>query len=52
MHYGKGMNLGTKKSVEIPRLNYRNDERFIDYKKVEDDLLQRVMKGVSDNETL
>lgn len=52
-HYGKGMNLGAKKSdVEIPRLNYRNDERFIDYKKVEDDLLQRVMKGVSDNETL
>lgn len=54
MHYGKGMNLGAKKSgvVEIPRLNYRNNERFIDYKKVEDDLLQRVMKGVSDNETL
>lgn len=53
IHYGKGMNLGTKKSdVEIPRLNYRNDERFIDYKKVEDDLLQRVMKGVSDNETV
>lgn len=52
-HYGKGMNLGSKKSdVEIPRVNYRNDERFIDYKKVEDDLLQRVMKGVSDNETL
>lgn len=53
IHYGKGMNLGAKKSdVEIPRVNYRNDERFIDYKKVEDDLLQRVMKGVSDNETL
>lgn len=54
IHYGKGMNLGTakKSDVEIPRLNYRNDERFIDYKKVEDDLLQRVMKGVSDNETL
>lgn len=52
IHYGKGMNLGAKKSVEIPRLNYRNDERFINYKKVEDNLLQRVMKGVSDNETL
>lgn len=53
IHYGKGMNLGAKKSdVEIPRVNYRNDERFIDYKKVEDDLLQRVMKGVSDNETV
>lgn len=53
IHYGKGMNLGAKKSdIEIPRLNYRSDERFIDYKKVEDDLLQRVMKGVSDNETL
>lgn len=52
IHYGKGMNLGAKKSDDIPRLNYRNDERFIDYKKVEDDLLQRVMKGVSDNETL
>lgn len=53
IHYGKGMNLGAKKSdVEIPRLNYRNDERFINYKKVEDDLLQRVMKGVRDNETL
>lgn len=52
MHYGKGMNLGTKKSVEIPRLNYRTDERFINYKKVEDDLLEKVMKGVSDNETL
>ena len=53
MHYGKGMNLGSKKSdVEIPRLNYRTDERFINYKKVEDDLLEKVMKGVSDNETL
>lgn len=53
IHYGKGMNLGAKKSdVEIPRLNYRNDERFINYKKVEDDLLEKVMKGVSDNETL
>ena len=52
IHYGKGMNLGAKKSDDIPRLNYRNDERFINYKKVEDDLLQRVMKGVSDNETL
>ena len=53
IHYGKGMNLGSKKSdVEIPRLNYRNDERFIDYKKVEDDLLEKVMKGVSDNETV
>lgn len=53
IHYGKGMNLGANKSdVEIPRLNYRNDERFINYKKVEDDLLEKVMKGVSDNETL
>ena len=53
MHYGKGMNLGSKKSdVEIPRLNYRTDERFINYKKVEDDLLEKVMKGVSDNETV
>lgn len=54
IHYGKGMNLGAKKSsdVEIPRLNYRNDERFINYKKVEDDLLEKVMKGVSDNETV
>ena len=53
IHYGKGMNLGSKKSdVEIPRLNYRNDERYINYKEVEDDLLQRVMKGVSDNETV
>lgn len=50
-HYGKGMNLGSKKSdVEIPRLNYRTDERVINYKKVEDDLLEKVMKGVSDNE--
>lgn len=53
IHYGKGMNLGSKKSdVEIPRVNYRTDERFINYKKVEDDLLEKVMKGVSDNETL
>ena len=53
IHYGKGMNLGAKKSdIEIPRLNYRTDERFINYKKVEDDLLEKVMKGVSDNETL
>ncbi|WP_270467770.1 hypothetical protein [Catenibacterium mitsuokai] len=53
IHYGKGMNLGAKKSdVEIPRLNYRNDERFINYKKVEDDLLEKVMKGVSDNESV
>lgn len=53
IHYGKGMNLGAKKSdVEIPRLNYRTDERFINYKKVEDDLLEKVMKGVSDNETV
>lgn len=53
IHYSKGMNLGAKKSdVEIPRLNYRNDERYINYKEVEDDLLQRVMKGVSDNETV
>ena len=53
IHYGKGMNLGAKKSdIEIPRLNYRTDERFINYKKVEDDLLEKVMKGVSDNETV
>lgn len=53
IHYGKGMNLGSKISdVEIPRVNYRTDERFINYKKVEDDLLEKVMKGVSDNETL
>ena len=53
IHYGKGMNLGSKKSdVEIPRLNYRTDETFINYKKVEDDLLEKVMKGVSDNETV
>lgn len=53
IHYGKGMNLGSKKSdVEIPRLNYRTDEKFINYKKVEDDLLEKVMKGVSDNETV
>lgn len=53
IHYGKGMNLGSKKSdIEIPRVNYRTDERFINYKKVEDDLLEKVMKGVSDNETL
>lgn len=53
IHYGKGMNLGAKKSdVEIPRLNYRTDEKFINYKKVEDDLLEKVMKGVSDNETV
>lgn len=53
IHYGKGMNLGSKKSdVEIPRVNYRTDERFINYKKVEDDLLEKVMKGVSENETL
>jgi hypothetical protein len=52
-HYGKGMNLGAKKSdIEIPRLNYRNDERFVEFKKDEDDLLQSVMKGVSDNETV
>lgn len=52
-HYGKGMNLGSKKSdVEIPRLNYRTDERVINYKKVENDLLEKVMKGVSDNETV
>lgn len=53
IHYGKGMNLGAKKSdIEIPRFNYRTDEKFINYKKVEDDLLEKVMKGVSDNETL
>lgn len=54
IHYGKGMNLGAKKSddVEIPRINYRTDEKFINYKKVEDDLLEKVMKGVSDNETV
>lgn len=53
IHYGKGMNLGAKKSdIEIPRLNYCTDERFINYKKVEDDLLEKVMKGVSDNETV
>lgn len=47
------MNLGAKKSdIEIPRFNYRTDEKFINYKKVEDDLLEKVMKGVSDNETL
>lgn len=52
-HYGKGMNLGAKKSdIEIPRLNYRNDERIVEFKKDEDDLLQSVMKGVSDNETV
>ena len=52
-HYGKGMSLGGKKSdIEIPILNYRNDNRFVEFKKDEDDLLQRVMKGVSDNETL
>lgn len=52
-HYGKGMILGGKKSdIEIPILNYRNDNRFVEFKKDEDDLLQRVMKGVSDNETL
>lgn len=52
IHYGKGMNLGAKKSVEIPRLNYRNDEKFIKYKDKEDSLLESVKKGVSDNETL
>ncbi|MGM9939130.1 MAG: hypothetical protein ACI32P_05265 [Catenibacterium mitsuokai] len=53
IHYGKGMNLGAKKSdIEIPRFNYRTDEKFINYKKVEDDLLEKVMKGVSDNETV
>ena len=52
-HYGKGMNLGAKKSdIEIPRLNYRTEEKFINYTKVEDDLLEKVMKGVSDNETV
>ena len=51
IQYSKGMILGGKKSdVEIPRLNYRNDERYINYKEVEGDLLERVMKGVSDNE--
>lgn len=53
IHYGKGMNLGAKKSdIEIPILNYRNDNRFVEFKKDEDNLLQRVMKGVSDNETV
>ena len=52
-HYGKGMNLGSKKcDIEIPRLNYRNDERFIKYSNEEDSLLEEVMKGVRDNETL
>lgn len=53
IHYVKGMNLGGEKcDVQIPRLDYRNDERFINYKNQEDSLLDRVMKGVSKNESV
>lgn len=53
IQYSKGMKFGGNKSdVEVPRLDYRIDDRFVEFKKDEDNLLQRVMKGVSDNETV